>query len=80
VQGPGRAGAAWIYHLQVEPAARRQGVAAQLMRHAATAVRERGAQHLELNVFGDNSGAIALYESLGFAVTAQQMSLPLAER
>ncbi len=28
---------------------------------------------LELNVFGSNSGAIALYRSAGFAVATQQM-------
>ena len=50
------------------------------MREAAEAARERVASLLGLNVFGDNAGAIALYEALGYTVTAQQMILPLAER
>jgi ribosomal protein S18 acetylase RimI-like enzyme len=54
-------------------------VAAQLVRRAADAVRERGATHLGLDVFGDNHGASALYDSLGFTVTAQQMALPLSD-
>lgn len=77
VQGPDRAGGAWVYHLEVDDGARRQGVAARLMRAAADAARQRGATHLGLNVFGDNAGAIALYEGLGYTVTAQQMTLPL---
>jgi hypothetical protein len=47
---------------------------------AAEAARERGATHLGLNVFGDNTGAIALYQALGYTVTAQRMILPLDER
>jgi ribosomal protein S18 acetylase RimI-like enzyme len=50
------------------------------VREAAEAARERGAIHLGLNVFGDNAGAIALYEALGYTVTAQKMILPLADR
>lgn len=80
VQGPDQAGGAWVYHLQVDPRARRQGVATALMRAAADAVRERGATHLGLNVFGDNAAAIGLYERLGYTVTAQQMALPLDPR
>ena len=76
-QGPDRGGGAWVYHLEVWPEFRRRGVAARLLRAAAVAARERGATHLGLNVFGDNAGAIALYEALGYRVTAQQMVLPL---
>ncbi|HEY0402812.1 MAG TPA: GNAT family N-acetyltransferase [Blastococcus sp.] len=78
--GAGPCGRAWVYHLEVHPRARRQGVAALLMREAVEAARERVASLLGLNVFGDNAGAIALYEALGYTVTAQQMILPLAER
>jgi ribosomal protein S18 acetylase RimI-like enzyme len=46
----------------------------------AAEVRRQGAEHLALNVFGDSAGAIALYDSLGFRVAAQQMTLPLGER
>jgi ribosomal protein S18 acetylase RimI-like enzyme len=77
VQGPDRAGEAWIYFIWVDPSARRQGLARRLVERTAAEVRDRGAEHLALNVFGDNTGAIALYEALGFRVTAQQMTLRL---
>ena len=77
IQGPGAVGQAWIHHLWVEPAARRSGAARTLVLAAAAAAREHGAQQVGLNVFGDNHAAIALYDRLGFAVTEQQMSLPL---
>jgi ribosomal protein S18 acetylase RimI-like enzyme len=80
VQGPDRAGEAWIYFLWVDPSARRQGLAGRLVEATGDAVRARGADRLALNVFGDNTGAIALYESLGFTVAAQQMSRPLTGR
>lgn len=80
VQGPGRAGEAWINFLWVDPTVRRQGLARRLVDVTAAEVRRQGAEHLALNVFGDNSGAIALYAALGFQVVAQQMTLPLTDR
>jgi ribosomal protein S18 acetylase RimI-like enzyme len=77
VQGPDRPGTAWIYHVWVEPSARGRRVSRRLIEAAGNTVRERGAQALGLNVFGDNAPAIAVYDALGFTVTAQQMSLPL---
>ncbi|TQN42401.1 acetyltransferase (GNAT) family protein [Blastococcus colisei] len=79
MRGPDRPDAAWIYHLWVAPSERRRGLGRRLVEEAADAVRERGARHLQLNVFGDNTGAIALYERMGFSITAQQMSRPLSE-
>jgi ribosomal protein S18 acetylase RimI-like enzyme len=79
VQGPDRAGEAWIYFIWVDPSARRQGLARRLVDRTAAEVRSRGARHLALNVFGDNIDAMALYEALGFRVTAQQMTLPLTD-
>ena len=79
VQGPDRAGEAWIYFLWVDPAERRQGLARRLVEATAAVVRERGATDLALNVFGDDAGAIALYRSLGFRVLTQQMSRPLRD-
>jgi ribosomal protein S18 acetylase RimI-like enzyme len=35
--------------------------------------RDRHIDRLELNVFGGNEAAIALYTSLGYGVTSQQM-------
>lgn len=77
VQGPDRTGEAWIYFLWVDPAVRRQGIARRLMDATAAELRAQGAAHLALNVFGGNTAATALYDALGFRVTAQQMTLPL---
>jgi ribosomal protein S18 acetylase RimI-like enzyme len=77
VQGPDWPGMAWIYHVWVEPSARGRRLSRRLIESAADAVRRRGAHSLGLNVFGDNTPAIAVYDALGFRVTAQQMSLPL---
>ena len=76
-QGPDRAGMAWIYQVWVEPEARGRGLSKRLIQAAGDAVRVLGADSLGLNVFGDNAPAIAVYDSLGFTVTAQQMALPL---
>jgi hypothetical protein len=38
-----------------------------------TAARSRGVSALELNVFGGNAAAIALYASAGYVVVQQQM-------
>src|SRR5687767_3943972 len=80
VQGPNRADESWIYLLWVDPAIRRRGLARRLVDATAAEVRQQGAQHLALNVFGDNAGAIALYDALGFRVVAQLMTLPLTDR
>lgn len=40
-------------------------------------VRDHGVERLGLNVFGGNAAAIALYDDLGYAVDAQQMSKQL---
>lgn len=77
VQGPDRAGMAWIYHVWVEPVARGRRLSGRLIAAAGDAVREQGADSIGLNVFGDNVPAIAVYDALGFRVTAQQMALPL---
>jgi ribosomal protein S18 acetylase RimI-like enzyme len=69
---------AWIYHVWVEPAARGRRLSGRLISAAGEAVRQQGADSLGLNVFGDNVAAIAVYDALGFTVTAQQMSLPLS--
>jgi ribosomal protein S18 acetylase RimI-like enzyme len=36
-------------------------------------VRARGVKAIELNVFGDNTRAIRLYETSGYTVVTQQM-------
>ncbi|MEP7186656.1 MAG: GNAT family N-acetyltransferase [Rhodanobacter sp.] len=57
----------WLLNdLFVAPSARRQGVAAALLREAATHARGLGAASLSLSTALDNVAAQALYESLGW--------------
>ncbi len=64
----------WVYDVEIAPQHRRRGYGAATMRAAEVEVRARGGRELALNVFGFNTGAIALYEELGFAVTSQHMA------
>lgn len=64
---------AWVYDVEVDAARRGQGLGRELMEALHAAARELGATSISLNVFGHNTTAIHLYDSLGYAVTAQQM-------
>jgi ribosomal protein S18 acetylase RimI-like enzyme len=59
--------------LAVSKAARRHGVGAALSRHVITTARARGLKKLALNVLATNTGAVALYESLGFELEARRV-------
>ncbi|BCB90211.1 GNAT family N-acetyltransferase [Phytohabitans suffuscus] len=69
----GAPGCAFLYDIEVEPGFRGAGYGRALLAAAERAARERGLAELELNVFGDNPVAIALYASAGYAVVTQQM-------
>ena len=56
-----------VQGLAVHPSARRRGIGAMLLTAAVRRTRERGARKLTLRVLSTNTGAIALYERLGFA-------------
>lgn len=56
-----------LYAVATRPAARRRGLARALTGALAAAAEAHGVEHLWLQVLSGNSGAIALYESLGFA-------------
>lgn len=58
----------WIYHLAVDEAYRRRGIASALMRAAETELAHRGCPKVNLQVMGDNSSVVALYKRLGFSV------------
>ena len=62
---------AMIHALEVRPEARRKGVARHMMHHAANWAAAQGATHLALAVTQANSGANALYSSLGMSVVGQ---------
>lgn len=63
----------FVYSIEVSAAQRGKGYGRAIMLAAEEECRRRGHNELELNVFADNPSAIALYNSLGYAVTAQQM-------
>ena len=59
-----------INTLAVAPAWRRRGLATTLLRHVFAEAGARGVQRATLEVRASNRPAIALYERLGFQVTA----------
>jgi ribosomal protein S18 acetylase RimI-like enzyme len=56
----------FLTDVYVRPAARNTGVARELVRATAAALRERGATHLRLEVLESNTDARAIYERWGF--------------
>jgi GNAT superfamily N-acetyltransferase len=59
---------AMVHALELRPEARRRGLGRHMMHHAATWAVRHGATHLALAVTRANTGANALYASLGMAV------------
>ncbi len=68
---------AWLYNIDVDPGHQGKGYGRAIMRAVEAELRRRDVDRLGLNVFGHNTRAIRLYESLGFEVTAQQMAKTL---
>ncbi|NPC43401.1 GNAT family N-acetyltransferase [Nocardioides sp. zg-1230] len=64
---------AWIYDISLDADHRGRGLGRELLDALHAAARDLGATSMALNVFGDNTAAIRLYEASGYAVTAQQM-------
>ena len=71
------AGIAFLYDIEVVESRRGQGLGRALLTATEDAARRAGATALELNVFGRNAAAVALYDSAGYAVVTQQMRKPL---
>lgn len=76
----------YVSDLYVTPEARRRGVAAELMLEGVSALRQRGAETVQLEVQSDNEPARAVYERWGFrethlvlAVEAEDVVRKLAE-
>jgi GNAT superfamily N-acetyltransferase len=57
----------WVAGLGVVPAARRSGAGEVLMRTLHDEARARGLRRVWLEVIAENTGALALYEKLGYA-------------
>ena len=72
---------AWIGGVGVVPGARRSGVGETLMRALHEQARERGVQRVWLEVIVENTGALALYEKLGYELVqdVEVWRLPGAE-
>jgi len=60
--------------LYVRPEARREGLARELVKAAATEAQRRGAEMLELDVLENNAVARAVYERLGFTTVERTLA------
>lgn len=68
----------WVFDIEIDEEHRRRGYARRALELGEAEARSLGATTIGLNVFGYNTGAKELYDSLGYAVTATQMKKPLA--
>jgi ribosomal protein S18 acetylase RimI-like enzyme len=64
----------WVWAIEIDAAARGHGLGRRTLKLAEDLAREGGATRLDLNVFGNNTVARGLYESLGYRITTVQMS------
>jgi ribosomal protein S18 acetylase RimI-like enzyme len=58
----------WVHRLAVDPARRRQGIAAALMARLEHSLEARGCPKLNLQVRAGNEGVVAFYQRLGYAL------------
>ena len=71
-----------LMNLAVEAGSRRRGIAKELVLHALSLARDRGAERAVLEVRASNHAARRLYEGLGFrqvALRAQYYSNPIED-
>lgn len=68
---------AYVFLLYIAAAHRHQGLGTALMNHAQAWAKQKGYQHMSLQVFEDNAAAMTLYEKLGYQSQAKWMSLEL---
>ena len=64
---------AYVYFVEVDEDRQGEGYGRAVMNAGAEAARRLGAASIALNVFGDNTAACRLYDSLGYRVTHQSM-------
>jgi ribosomal protein S18 acetylase RimI-like enzyme len=67
----------YIYDIEIDEAHRGRGFGRTAMLLAEEEARARGLNRIELNVFGGNHVARALYRSLGYVETSAQMAKDL---
>ncbi|MCV7178926.1 GNAT family N-acetyltransferase [Mycolicibacterium sphagni] len=68
----------WVFDIVISSALRGQGLGRRAMLLAENEARAQGAVELGLNVFGHNTVAVALYQSLGYEMTSMRMRKPLS--
>jgi GNAT superfamily N-acetyltransferase len=68
---------AWIWDIEIQEQYRGTGLGRATMAAAEDWARNAGYRTLALNVFGFNSAARGLYESLGFETVSVRMQKPL---
>jgi GNAT superfamily N-acetyltransferase len=64
---------AWLYEIEIDASQRGKGYGRAAMLELERRVLELGHERIELNVFGGNEPARALYRSLGYAESAVTM-------
>jgi len=67
----------WVFDIEIAEEHRRRGYARSALELGHAEAKKLGAVSIGLNVFGYNTGAKELYDSLGYAVTATQMKMVL---
>jgi RimJ/RimL family protein N-acetyltransferase len=78
MQREGNSKAPWIYDIVLEESARGKGYGREAMQAVEKALKELGHKKLGLHVFGHNTVARGLYDSLGFRATSIVMNKELA--
>jgi len=66
----------WLFQVTVEESRRGQGLGREAMELLEEEARRLGAPRIELNVFGGNEAARALYRGMGYREDAVTMSKP----
>ncbi len=74
---PSLGDAAFVFDVEVQTQQRGKGFGRAIMLAAESYARDRGATALRLHVFGSNTVARSLYESLGYETTNVNMSKSL---
>ena len=69
----GDEGSWWVWDVLVEPDRRGRGLGREAMRLGEEYARAQGAHSIGLHVFGFNTAAHGLYESLGYETTSIRM-------
>ena len=67
----------WVWNIEIDADKRGRGYGRRTMVLGEEYARSQGATTLGLNVFGTNTTARRLYETLGYETTALQMRKPL---